>query len=54
MSTTNPDSAEDALTCANCGGKIMVIHLEENDVQKVRCAGCHSLVAFTSNLVRIL
>jgi Zn ribbon nucleic-acid-binding protein len=48
------NSAEDVLICPQCGGKAMFIYVEENDVQTVRCAACHCLVAYTSNLVRIL
>jgi len=32
----------------------MVIYVEENEVQSVKCANCHDLVAYTKNLIRIL
>jgi hypothetical protein len=32
----------------------MSIHIEENEAQSVRCASCGDLVAYTSNLIRIL
>jgi len=32
----------------------MLIYIEENEVQSVKCANCHDLVAYTSELIRIL
>ena len=32
----------------------MLIYVEENEVQSVKCATCENLVAYTSNLIRIL
>ncbi len=32
----------------------MSIHVEENEVQTVRCASCQDLVAYTSKLIRVL
>ena len=32
----------------------MVIYVEENGVQSVKCGNCHDLVAYTENLIRIL
>jgi hypothetical protein len=32
----------------------MFIHIEEGESQSVRCASCRNLVAYTSNLIRIL
>jgi Zn ribbon nucleic-acid-binding protein len=54
MPTTNADSAEEVLTCPQCGGKTMLIYPEENEVQNIKCAGCGILVAFTSQLIRVL
>jgi Zn ribbon nucleic-acid-binding protein len=48
------DSAEDVLTCSKCGEKTMLIYIDENQVQKVKCASCGDLVAYTSELIRIL
>jgi hypothetical protein len=32
----------------------MFIYVEENETLSVRCANCRDLVAFTSELIRIL
>ena len=48
------DSTEDVLSCSKCGGQAMLIYIEENEVQSVKCANCRDLVAYTSNLIRIL
>jgi hypothetical protein len=32
----------------------MLIYVEENQVQRVKCANCGDLVAYTSELIRIL
>jgi hypothetical protein len=32
----------------------MLIYIEENEVQTVKCATCRDLVAYTSELIRIL
>jgi Zn ribbon nucleic-acid-binding protein len=48
------DSAGDILTCSKCGEKTMLIYVEENQVQRVKCARCGDLVAYTSELIRIL
>jgi hypothetical protein len=45
---------DDILTCPKCGGKTMFIHIEENEVQSVKCARCGNPVAYTSKLIRIL
>ena len=54
MAKAKADPADDVLTCPKCGGKTMSIHIEENEVQTVRCATCRDLVAYTSGLIRIL
>jgi Zn ribbon nucleic-acid-binding protein len=54
MTTTNIERADDILVCPKCGAKAMVIYVEENEVQSVKCAKCHDLVAYTENLIRIL
>jgi hypothetical protein len=46
--------ADDILTCSKCGGQTMLIYVEEHEVQSVKCATCGNLVAYTSNLIRIL
>jgi Zn ribbon nucleic-acid-binding protein len=48
------DLAADVLTCSKCGAKTMLIYIEENQVQRVKCASCGDLVAYTENLIRIL
>jgi len=48
------DPADDVLTCAKCAGKTMLIYIEENGVQSIKCASCGDLVAYTENLIRIL
>jgi Zn ribbon nucleic-acid-binding protein len=48
------DPADDVLGCSKCGGKSMLIYIEENGVQNVKCANCGDLVAYTENLIRIL
>ena len=48
------DPADDVLACSKCGGKTMLIYIEENGVQNVKCANCGDLVAYTENLIRIL
>jgi LSD1 subclass zinc finger protein len=48
------DPADDVLNCSKCGGKTMLIYIEEDGVQSVRCASCGDLVAYTSELIRIL
>ena len=45
--------ADEILTCSKCGGKAMLIYVEENEVQTVKCASCGDLVAYTSELIRI-
>jgi uncharacterized metal-binding protein (TIGR02443 family) len=47
-------STEDILSCPKCGGQTMLIYIEENQVQSVKCAKCHDLVAYTEKLIRIL
>ena len=32
----------------------MLIYIEKNGVQNVKCANCGDLVAYTENLIRIL
>ncbi len=32
----------------------MFIYVEENEVQNVKCASCGDLVAYTSELIRVL
>ena len=32
----------------------MLIYIEENGVQSVKCASCDDLVAYTENLIRVL
>ena len=32
----------------------MFIYIEEDEAQSIRCASCRNLVAYTSNLIRIL
>jgi transcription elongation factor Elf1 len=51
---TNIQPADDILVCPKCGAKAMVIYVEKNEVQSVKCANCHDLVAYTKNLFRIL
>jgi len=48
------DPAADVLSCSKCGGKTMLIYVEEDGVQSVKCASCGDLVAYTSELIRIL
>jgi hypothetical protein len=48
------DPADDVLACSKCGGKAMLIYIEENGVQNVKCADCGDLVAYTENLIRLL
>jgi formate dehydrogenase maturation protein FdhE len=54
MDTAKVDSADDVLTCPRCGGKPMLVYIEQDEAQSVRCASCRNLVAYTSNLIRIL
>ena len=32
----------------------MLIYVEENGVQRINCASCNDLVAYTEKLIRIL
>ncbi len=32
----------------------MIIYVEENEVQSVKCSDCGNLVAYSSKLIRIL
>ena len=48
------DPPADVLICSKCGGKTMLIYVEEDGVQSVKCASCGDLVAYTSELIRIL
>jgi Zn ribbon nucleic-acid-binding protein len=48
------DPAGDVLTCSKCDGKAMFIYIEENQVQRAKCASCGDLVAYTSELIRLL
>jgi hypothetical protein len=48
------DPADDVLTCSKCGAKTMLIYIDENQVQRIKCASCGDLVAYTENLIRIL
>ena len=48
------NALEDILTCPRCGGQSMLIYVEVGEVQSVKCAHCHDLVAYTENLIRIL
>ena len=54
MPIAKVDAADDVLTCPKCGAKTMVIYVEEGGVQKVKCANCKDLVAYTENLIRVL
>ena len=54
MATENAAPADDILICPKCGGKTMFIYVEKNEVQSVKCATCHDLVAYTEKLIRIL
>jgi len=54
MAMAKEEAAEDILSCPKCGAKAMLIYIEENEVQSVKCANCHDLVAYTSELIRIL
>jgi transcription elongation factor Elf1 len=54
MAMAKEEAAEDILTCPKCGAKAMSIYIEENEVQSVKCANCHDLVAYTSELIRFL
>jgi uncharacterized metal-binding protein (TIGR02443 family) len=45
---------DDILSCPKCSGKAMLIYIEENQVQSVKCASCHDLVAYTEKLIRVL
>jgi hypothetical protein len=54
MATENANLADDLLTCPKCGGKTMSVHVEENEVQTIRCVSCRNLVAYTSKLIRVL
>jgi Zn ribbon nucleic-acid-binding protein len=54
MATENAAPADDILSCPKCGGKTMLIYVEENEVQSVKCATCHDLVAYTEKLIRVL
>lgn len=55
MDTAKPiDPRDDVLTCSKCGAKTMLIFIEEGEVQRVKCASCYDLVAYTENLIRIL
>jgi hypothetical protein len=54
MMAANGEAREDILTCPKCGGKLMNIYVDENETQRVRCAECRNLVAYTSKLIRIL
>jgi LSD1 subclass zinc finger protein len=53
--TSKPiDPAAEVLSCSKCGEKTMLIYIEEDGVQSVKCASCGDLVAYTSELIRIL
>jgi transcription elongation factor Elf1 len=54
MNTGNENPADEILTCPKCGGKTMSVHVEENEVQSIRCASCRHLVGYTSKLIRVL
>ena len=54
MDAAKGDTTGDVLTCPKCGGKTMLIYIEANEVQSVRCASCSDLVAYTEKLIRIL
>jgi len=54
IDTGNANPADEVLTCPKCGGKTMRIHVEENEVQSIRCASCQNLVGYTSKLIRVL
>jgi|HubBroStandDraft_2_1064218.scaffolds.fasta_scaffold60101_1 hypothetical protein len=32
----------------------MLIYVEENEVQRIKCASCNDLVGYTEKLIRIL
>lgn len=42
------------MTCAKCGGKTMLVYIEENGVQSIKCSNCRDLVAYTEKSIRIL
>jgi hypothetical protein len=54
MDSEKENPADDLLTCPKCGGKTMSVHVEENEVQSIRCASCRGLVGYTSKLIRVL
>ena len=54
MDTENTETGDDILTCAKCGGRTMFVYVEDNGVQTEKCATCGNLVAYTSELIRVL
>ena len=54
MNESKNVDADDILSCPKCGSQAMLIYIEENEVQNVRCASCHDLVAYTEKLIRVL
>ena len=54
MDESKKAADDDILSCPKCGGQAMLIYIEENQVQSVRCASCNDLVAYTEKLIRVL
>ncbi len=41
------------LVCPRCAGILMMVEIHEGGSQKILCAGCGDVVAYTSGLVRV-
>ena len=54
MAESKVTPSEDILICPKCGAQAMLVYIEENEVQSVKCANCRNLIGYTEKLIRIL
>ena len=48
-----PPSTVERLVCPRCAGVAMIVEIQSGGSQKILCAGCGDVVAYTSELVRV-
>lgn len=47
-------STVERLICPHCSAEVMIVQIHDGDTQKIVCAECGDVVAYTSDLVRVL
>jgi hypothetical protein len=52
MNNPTPSTPE-RLVCPRCAGVAMIVEIQDGGSQKIVCAGCGDVVAYSSELVRV-